>query len=218
MEFMSDGILEYLDGHCQPEPALLRKLDRETNLKVPYPNMLTGHLQGRFLAFISSLMKPRNILEIGTYTGYSALCLAEGLAKEGHLLTLDNNPEVEDIALRYFREAGLERSISRRQGNALEIIPTLNEKFDLIYLDANKENYPEYLSLLKEKLSVNGLMMADNTLWSGKVLEQGHPGDQETNGIKTFNRMVKDDPAIDALILPLRDGITLIRWKTPNKI
>ncbi len=213
---MNDELWEYLAGHCQPEPELLRRLDRETNLKVPYPNMLTGHLQGRFLAFISGLLKPKKVLEIGTYTGYSALCLAEGIAGGGSLITIDNNPEVEDIAMRYFREAGFENTISRLQGNALEILPTINETFDLIYLDADKENYPRYLSLCKEKLNPDGLLMADNTLWGGKVLEPGHPGDQETAGIKTFNRMVKDDPAIDALILPLRDGITLIRWKTAN--
>lgn len=211
MNFMNEEILSYLEDHTPAESELLRKLDRETNLTVPYPNMLTGHVQGRFLAFISQLLRPKKILEVGTYTGYSAICFAEGLARGGHIHTIDKNPEVEDIAIRYFREAGLQDIITRYQGDALEILPKLDGTFDLIFLDADKENYPGYLGILKEKLSPDGLLMIDNTLWSGKVLEKAHTGDQETQGIQKFNKMVMEDPELDSFMLPLRDGITLVR-------
>ena len=211
MNFMNEEILSYLEDHTPAESELLRKLDRETNLTVPYPNMLTGHVQGRFLAFISQLLRPKKILEVGTYTGYSAICFAEGLARGGHIHTIDKNPEVEDIAIRYFREAGLLDIITRYQGDALEILPKLDGTFDLIFLDADKENYPGYLGILKEKLSPNGLLMIDNTLWSGKILEKAHSGDQETQGIQKFNKMVMEDPELDSFMLPLRDGITLVR-------
>ncbi len=214
MSFLNEDILSYLEEHTPPEPELLKKLDRETNLKVPYPNMLTGHIQGRFLSFISKILRPKNILEIGTYTGYSAICFAEGLAPGGHIHTIDKNPEVEDIANRYFREAGLQDTITCHRGDALKIIPALDQKFDLIFLDADKENYPEYLGMLKEKLSPNGLMMIDNTLWSGKVIKKAHSGDHETQGIVLFNKMVKEDSELDSFLLPLRDGITLIRLKS----
>ena len=213
MEIINEDILEYIEDHVGEEPELLKRLDRETNLTVPYPNMLTGHLEGRFLSFISRVQRPRNILEIGTYTGYSAICLAEGLTPGGHIHTIDSNEEVEEIALRYFREAGLEDVITRHQGNARDIIPRLEGKFDLIFLDADKENYPHYLPLCKERLNSDGLLLVDNTLWSGKVLKEAHSGDFETKGIAAFNRLVKEDPDIEAFLLPLRDGVTMIRWK-----
>ena len=213
MEFINENILAYLEHHCQAEPELLNKLDRETNLTVPYPNMLTGHVQGRFLSFISKLLRPESILEIGTYTGYSAICLAEGLVKGGQLHTIDMNPEVEDIATRYILEAGLEGVVIQHQGNATDIIPVLKETFDIIFLDADKENYPEYLGICKAKLSPNGMLLVDNTLWDGKVLHRPHPGDQETTGIVKFNEMVKEDPELDYFMLPLRDGLTMIRLK-----
>lgn len=213
MEFLNEDILAYLEHHCPAEPELLKKLDRETNLTVPYPNMLTGHMQGRFLSFITKLLRPQNILEVGTYTGYSAICFAEGLAPDGHIHTIDQNPEVEDIAMRYFREAELQDVITRYDGNAMEIIPEMEMEFDLIFLDADKENYPNYLGLLKDKLSPNGLLMVDNTLWNGKVLHPAHSGDQETKGIQKFNKMVKEDPELDSFLLPLRDGISMIRLK-----
>lgn len=211
MNFLSEEIIGYLEKMNPNEPELLRKLDRETHLKVPFPNMLTGHLQGRFLAFISKMIRPGIILEVGTYTGYGTICLAEGLARHGHIHTIDQNPEVEEIAVRYFREAGLEDSITRHQGDARVIIPNMQDKFDLIFLDADKENYPVYLELLKGKLHPNGLLMADNTLWSGKVLSEAHPGDHETSAIREFNRRVAEDPELENFLLPLRDGITLIR-------
>ena len=213
MTFLNEDILAYLEHHCPDEPPLLKKLDRETNLTVPYPNMLTGHMQGRFLSFISKLLRPKNVLEIGTYTGYSAICFAEGLADGGHIHTIDKNPEVADIANSYFLEAGLENMIIRYEGDALEVIPNMKDTFDLIFLDADKENYPEYLALSKTKLKANGLLLVDNTLWGGKVLHKAHSGDQETQGISRFNQMVKDDPELDSFLLPLRDGITMIRLK-----
>lgn len=211
MEFLNEDILSYLEDNYPDEPKLLKELNRETNLKVPYPNMLTGHVQGRFLAFMSKLLRPQRILEIGTYTGYSAICFAEGLVPGGEIHTIDKNPEVEDIAVHYFRRAGMENIITLHQGDAIEIIPGLRGMFDIIFLDADKENYPNYLPLCKEKLSRQGLLMVDNTLWSGKVLEKAHSGDYETIGIASFNKMVKEDPDLESLILPLRDGITFIR-------
>jgi caffeoyl-CoA O-methyltransferase len=213
MEFLNEDILAYLEHHCPEEPAILKRLDRETNLTVPYPNMLTGHMQGRFLSFISKLLRPNNVLEIGTYTGYSAICFAEGLAAGGMIHTIDKNPELEDIANRYFKEAGLEDVITRYDGDALEIIPKMTESFDLIFLDADKENYPNYLKICKTKLSPNGLLLVDNTLWSGKVLQKAHSGDQETKGISLFNKMVKEDAELDSFMLPLRDGVTMIRFR-----
>jgi predicted O-methyltransferase YrrM len=213
MNFLNKDIIAYLEDHCPQEPELLNKLDRETNLTVPYPNMLTGHVQGRFLSFISKLLIPGSVLEIGTYTGYSAICLTEGLADGGQLHTIDMNPEVEEIARRYFREAGLQDVIVQYSGNALDIIPTMKESFDIIFIDADKEHYPDYLELALEKLNPRGLIMADNTLWGGKVLHRPLSGDRETQGIIRFNKMVKEDPGLESFLLPLRDGITLIRQK-----
>ena len=213
MNFLNEELIAYLEDHCPQEPELLNKLNRETNLTVPYPNMLTGHVQGRFLSFISKLLMPGSILEIGTYTGYSAICLAEGLADNGQLHTIDMNPEVEEIAGRYFREAGLQEVIVQYSGNALDIIPTMEETFDIIFIDADKEHYPDYLELALGKLNPRGLIMADNTLWDGKVMRKPQPGDRETQGIIKFNKMVKEDLELDSFLLPLRDGITLIRLK-----
>lgn len=211
MNFPSEEIISYIESLSPAESALLKRLDRETNLKVPYPTMLTGHVQGRFLAFMSRLLQPKRILEIGTYTGYSAICLSEGLAKEGELITLDKNPEVAEIALRYFKEAGLENVITRIEGDALKIIPELDGTFDLVFLDADKENYPNYLNIILDKLSPDGLLMVDNTLWSGKVTAPAHSGDSETQGIQKLNKMLSEDPKLESCLLPLRDGITLVR-------
>jgi predicted O-methyltransferase YrrM len=211
MSFLPEEFNEYIEGLLPPEAETLHKLDRETNLKVPYPNMLTGHVQGRFLAFMSRLLRPKRILEIGTYTGYSAICLAEGLAEKGELITIDKNPEVAGIAVRYFEQAGLGNVITRIEGDALEIIPSLEGTFDLVFLDADKENYPEYLDIVLEKLSPGGLIMIDNTLWGGKVLRPAHSGDRETEGIQKLNKMLSEDPKLESFLLPLRDGITLVR-------
>jgi predicted O-methyltransferase YrrM len=211
MNFPSEEILEYIEKLSPKEPELLNKLDRETNLNVPMPTMLTGHVQGRFLSFMSKMLRPGRILEVGTYTGYSAICFAEGLANGGSIHTIDYNEELEEIALRYFKEAGLEDVIKRFQGDAMEIIPGLEGKYELIFLDADKENYPNYLPMLKEKLAENGLLMIDNTLWSGKVLDPAQVGDKETKGIQKLNKMVAEDPELESFLLPMRDGITLVR-------
>jgi len=211
MSFLSEEINEYIEGLMSTEPEILKKLDRETNLKVPYPNMLTGHVQGRFLSFMSRMLRPKRILEVGTYTGYSALCLAEGLSNEGELVTIDKNPEVADIALRYFREAKLDDIITRIEGDALKVIPGLEGQFDIIFLDADKENYPEYLSIVLNKLSPGGLLMIDNTLWGAKVLKPAHTGDRETQGIQKLNHMISENPDLESYLLPLRDGVTLVR-------
>jgi len=212
MSFLPEEFNEYIEGLLPPESETLHKLDRETNLKVPYPNMLTGHVQGRFLAFMSRLLQPGRILEVGTYTGYSAICLAEGLLDGGEIITIDKNPEVAEIALRYFKEAGLGNVITRLEGNALEIIPTLEGTFDLAFLDADKENYPEYLGIVLNKLSPGGLLMIDNTLWGGKVLRPVHSGDLETQGIQKLNKMLSENPKLESFLIPLRDGITLVRF------
>lgn len=212
MSFLPEEFNKYIEGLMPTEPEILNKLDRETNLKVPYPNMLTGHVQGRFLAFMSRLLQPGRILEVGTYTGYSAICLAEGLSDGGEIITIDKNPEVAEIALRYFKEAGLENVITRLEGNALEIIPTLEGTFDLAFLDADKENYPEYLGIVLNKLSPGGLLMIDNTLWGGKVLRPAHSGDLETQGIQKLNKMLSENPKLESFLIPLRDGITLVRF------
>ena len=212
MSFLPEEFNKYIEGLMPTEPEILNKLDRETNLKVPYPNMLTGHVQGRFLAFMSRLLQPGRILEVGTYTGYSAICLAEGLSDGGEIITIDKNPEVAEIALRYFKEAGLGNVITRLEGNALEIIPTLEGTFDLAFLDADKENYPEYLGIVLNKLSPGGLLMIDNTLWGGKVLRPAHSGDLETQGIQKLNKMLSENPKLESFLIPLRDGITLVRF------
>lgn len=213
MNFPAEEIINYIESLSPPESELLNKLDRETNLKVPYPNMLTGHVQGRFLAFMGRMLRPKRILEIGTYTGYSAICLAEGLAEGGEIITLDKNPEVAEIAERYFKEAGLENVITRVEGDALKLIPDLDGSFDMIFLDADKENYPNYLDIILEKLSPGGLLMVDNTLWSGKVIDPAHSGDKETQGIQKLNKMLSENPKLESFLLPLRDGITLVRSK-----
>ena len=213
MNFPSEEIFEYIEQLTPEEPEILKKLDRETNLNVLMPNMLTGHVQGRFLAFMSRILRPKRILEVGTYTGYSAICFAEGLKEGGVIHTIDINDELEEIALRYFKEAGLQDIIKRIQGDALEIIPTLEGKYDLIFLDADKENYPNYLPMLKKRLAPDGLLMIDNTLWSGKVLDPAHSGDKETQGIQKLNKMVAEDPELESFLLPLSDGITLVHWR-----
>jgi len=213
MSFLPEEFNEYIEGLLPPESETLHKLDRETNLKVPYPNMLTGHVQGRFLAFMSRLLRPKRILEIGTYTGYSAICLAEGLADGGEIITIDKNPEVAGIAVRYFEQAGLGNVITRIEGDALEIIPSLEGTFDMVFLDADKENYPVYLDIVMKKLSPGGLLMIDNTLWGGKVLRPAHSSDSETQGIQQLNKMLSENPRLESFLLPLRDGITLVRQK-----
>jgi predicted O-methyltransferase YrrM len=206
-------IENYILEHIGSEDPVLQELDRETHLKVPGARMLSGHLQGQLLMLLSKMIQPERILEIGTFTGYSAICLARGLTQTGKLITIELDDELEDLAQKYFYKAGLQKNIIQLIGPALEIIPSLSETFDLVFLDADKREYVEYYNLVFEKVRSGGYIIADNTLWSGKVLHETSPGDAQTLGIIAFNEMIKNDSRVEKVILPLRDGITIIRKK-----
>ena len=210
MDFISEKIAEYLSQNSEKEPEILSKLNRETHQKVLQPRMLSGHIQGRFLSLISKIKQPLYILEIGTYTGYGTLCLAEGLADGGKIFTIDRNEELLKIQNKYFEESGNRDRIVQLTGNAIDILDNLNQTFDLIFIDADKENYVKYFQLVSEKLNPNGLIISDNVLWSGKVVE-GDNNDEETNTLKKFNRILNDDKKFETVILPLRDGISISR-------
>ena len=210
MDFISEKIAEYLSQNSEKEPEILSKLNRETHQKVLQPRMLSGHIQGRFLSLISKIKSPLHILEIGTYTGYGTLCLAEGLATGGKIFTIDRNEELLKIQNKYFEESGNRDRIVQLTGNAIDILDNLNQTFDLIFIDADKENYVKYFQLVSEKLNPNGLIISDNVLWSGKVVE-GDNDDEETITIKKFNRILNDDKKFETVILPLRDGISISR-------
>lgn len=209
MDFLPDDLQKYVEDHTSTESELLKKITRDTHAKVLMPRMLSGHVQGRFLSMISHLIKPKNILEIGTYTGYSAICLAEGLQSEGKLVTIDVNEELESRVRNYFQEAGLTEKIDYRIGDAAQIIPTLDVFFDVVFIDADKENYSKYYDLVFDKVNAGGLILADNVLWSGKVTKP--KPDKDTRALLEFNQKVMDDPRVENLLLPLRDGILMIR-------
>lgn len=213
MEFIERAIQFYAENHSEKEPELLQKLNRETFLKVPQPRMLSGHLQGRFLSMISKMKCPRTILEIGTYTGYSALCLAEGLASEGKLITIDPNEETNFFAKTYFEQSEYASKIELMQGQALNIIPQLQHSFDLVFIDADKRNYLNYFNAVIDKVASGGLIIADNVLWSGKVVQQTETMDADTKLIHEFNVYVSMDDRVEALLLPIRDGLMLLRKK-----
>lgn len=204
---------KYSEAHTTPESEILNKLNRETHIKLRMPNMLSGHLQGQFLRMISMMIKPETILEIGTFTGYSALCLAAGLKPGGILHTIDNNPELEDFAMRYFREAGLEGSIKLHIGEAADIIPGIAGPFDLVFIDADKENYILYFDLLLSRVPSGGWIIADNALWYGKVIYPEALTDRETAGIVAFNEYIMNHPAVENVLLPVRDGLMIMRKK-----
>ncbi len=207
---LAQKLEEYAKLISDPELPVLKRLNRETNAKILRPRMLSGHLQGKLLEFISLLKKPRRIIEVGTYTGYSAISLAQGLTYDGVLHTIDINPELEDFTRSFIVEAGLENKIVQHIGNALEIIPTINERFDLVFIDADKENYVNYLEMLLEKLEPRGIILADNVLWDGKVVLDPLPVDADTMGIVKFNEHVKTRKGIKKFILPFRDGLMVI--------
>jgi caffeoyl-CoA O-methyltransferase len=209
MDIIDPSIQEYAEQHTSGETALLKDLNRYTHANVLMPRMLSGHLQGRLLSLISKMIRPSAILEIGTYTGYSALCLAEGLVSGGKLVTIDINDELEVQLRKYFTDAGVAEKIDLRIGNAAQIIPSLDMKFDLAFIDADKENYSRYFDLVIDKLNLNGFILADNVLWSGKVV-QPNP-DKDTRAIVEFNKKVQADPRVENVLLPVRDGIMLIR-------
>ena len=209
MDFLPKEIEEFALAHTNSENKLLSKLNRETWSKVMMPRMLSGHMQGRILSMFSKLIQPQNILEIGTYTGYSALCLSEGLNKAGELHTIDSNEEVMQIANRYFTQSKYARNIIPHIGNALEIIPRLEKKFQLIFIDADKENYSNYFDLVFEKVAIDGIIIADNVLWSGKVVDKVK--DEETKALVAFSKKVHEDKRVENILLPIRDGLMICR-------
>ena len=213
MEFLPKEIDEYAVANSQNEPALLQQLYRETWQKVLVPRMLSGHFQGRILAMLSKLVQPTSILEIGTYTGYSALCLAEGLAKNGKLHTIDCNEELVDFQKKYFSKSNYNHQIKQYLGNALDIIPTINDTFDLVFIDADKSNYSNYFKLVIEKMNQGGIIISDNVLWSGKVVKNQDPKDKDTLALIAYNTMLKEDKRIETVLLPIRDGLSISRVK-----
>ncbi len=213
MIFLPNNINKYVEEHSQKEPDLLQQLNKETWQKVLNPRMLSGAFQGRVLSMISKLIKPTTILEIGTYTGYSALCLAEGLQKEGTIFTIDKNEELEDFTKKYFKKSPYQKQIEQLIGNALDIIPSLNEKFDLVFIDADKSNYIKYFNLIINKMNSGGVILSDNVLWSGKVVEEINPKDIDTKALVAYNELLNSDDRIETVLLPIRDGLTISRVK-----
>jgi predicted O-methyltransferase YrrM len=209
MDVIPVELQQYAEKHTTEENPLLKKINRETHAQILHPRMLSGQLQGRFLSMISCMLRPRVILEIGTYTGYSALCLAEGLQEKGKLITIDINEELHDRVSGYFRKAGLHDRVDYRIGDAIRIIPEITETFDLVYIDADKENYARYFDLVIDRVNLNGIILADNVLWSGKVLDA--KPDKDTRAIVDFNVKVHRDSRVENVLLPVRDGIMLMR-------
>jgi len=206
-----DAIYEYARQHSSPEDEVLAALNRETHLQTVYPNMLSGPLQGKFLEMISHLLAPRRILEIGTFTGYSAICMARGLAEGGLLHTIDMNDETMVIARKYIHLAAMDDKIILHTGNALDIMSNLQEIFDLVFIDADKPQYISYYNAVFDKLRVGGVILADNVLWGGKVLHENKFPDRETKGILDFNTFVSEDNRVEKIMIPLRDGLLMIR-------
>ncbi|MGB0880489.1 MAG: O-methyltransferase [Polaribacter sp.] len=213
MQFLPEEIDEYSVEHSQQEPKILQELSKETWQKVLNPRMLSGAFQGRVLSMISKLIQPKKILEIGTYTGYSAICLAEGLSEKGQLFTIDKNEELEELQQKYFQKSGYRNQIKQFIGDALEIIPTINEKFDLVFIDADKSNYINYFHLIIHKMNKGGIILSDNVLWSGKVIQTLDPKDEDTKTLLAYNKLLNSDERIETVLLPIRDGLTISRVK-----
>ena len=212
MDFLPEKINHYAESHTSLEGALLQKISRETHLHVLKPRMLSGHLQGRTLAMLSRMLQPENILEIGTYTGYASLCLAEGLSNTGQLVTIDINAELENRVKGYFQESVYKNQIQYLIGNALEIIPKLKQSWDLVFIDADKENYLTYYNLVLPNIKKGGIILADNVLWSGKVMDETQH-DHDTKKIREFNETIQSDDRVENVLLPIRDGLMIIRKK-----
>lgn len=213
MDFIDRKLDEYICAHTEAEPELLYELNRKTHLSVLQPRMLSGHFQGRVLSMLSHMIQPENVLEIGTYTGYSALCFAEGLKPNGKIITIDINEELEDLVKEYLVKAKVQDKVKCLIGDAIEIIPTLKEEFDIVFIDADKKNYCNYYNLVIDKVKSGGYIIADNVLWSGKVLEKYETLDSETQVIMDFNKLVHDDPRVQEVLLPVRDGLMIARKK-----
>ena len=213
MHFLPEKIDEYVVNHSQKEPQILQDLTRETWQKVLNPRMLSGAFQGRVLSMITKLINPKTILEIGTYTGYSALCMAEGLQEKGTLHTIDKNEELEELQHKYFEKSNYTDQIKQYVGNAIEIIPTIDEKFDLVFIDADKSNYINYFHLIIDKMNNGGIILSDNVLWSGKVVEELNPKDIDTKVLLEYNQLLNSNDRIETVLLPIRDGLTVSRVK-----
>ncbi len=209
---LDEALMHYCEEHSGEEDEILKELARETHLKVLKPRMLSGHLQGKFLNLMAKLTNAKNVLEIGTYTGYSSICMARGMAEDGKLLTIDINAELEDMVRKYIAKSGLDEKIQFIIGDAIEVLPQLDNSFDLIFLDADKENYENYYHLTVDRLRSGGVLLADNILWSGKVLAKNRKKlDKDTEAILRFNKLVNEDPRVENMILPFRDGIMMAR-------
>ncbi len=211
MHFLPENIDEYVVAHSAQEPAYLNNLTRETYQKVLQPRMLSGPYQGRVLSMISKLINPKTILEIGTFTGYSALCLAEGLQKEGILHTIDIKEELVDFQRKHFDTSPYGKHIKQHLGQALDIIPTLDVSFDLVFIDADKGNYIKYFNIIIDKMNPGGVILSDNVLWSGKVVEPLQEKDTDTKVLLEYNKLLNEDPRLETVLLPIRDGLTVSR-------
>nr|WP_314289659.1 O-methyltransferase [uncultured Capnocytophaga sp.] len=211
MHFLSEDLENYASEHTDNEPLLLQELSKRTHLTVLQPRMISGHLQGRFLSLLSKMIHPKTILEIGTYTGYATLCLAEGLPANGVLHTIDIKEELIDLQREFFDRSGYGSQIVQHLGKATDIIPTLNTTFDLVFIDADKQNYPLYFDLVIKKMNQGGIILSDNVLWSGKVVEEVKHNDKHTQALMAYNKKIKNDPRVETVLLPIRDGISLSR-------
>jgi caffeoyl-CoA O-methyltransferase len=211
MNSLNQALQKYIASHSSPEDPILAELDRLTHLKVLNPRMVSGHFQGKLLELFSRMISPESILEIGTYTGYSAICLAKGLSEQGKLITIEKNDEIISFAGKFIEKAGLTDKVEIISGDALDILPGLKSSFDLVFIDADKKEYAQYYDLIFEKVKKGGYIIADNVLWNGKVVEKTPPTDKETMGIKVFNEKILNDLRVEVLILPFRDGLSIIR-------
>ena len=211
MHFISQELEEYIEKHSQNEPELLAQLNKETYQKILLPRMLSGHFQGRVLSMLSKLIRPTNVLEIGTYTGYASLCLCEGLQENGQLHTIDIKEELVDFQRKYFDKSPWGNQIFQHLGEAISIIPNLDLKFDLVFIDADKENYLNYFEMIVPKMNKGGIILSDNVLWSGKVLEPLQKNDSSTEILIRYNELLKNDPRVETVLLPIRDGLTVSR-------
>ena len=211
MHFISEQLEDYVAQHSANEPEILQQLNKETHQKILQPRMLSGHFQGRVLSILSKIINPKHILELGTYTGYATLCLAEGMQENGTVDTIDINEELEEIQEKYFNLSDYKGQIIQHIGYATEIIPTLNKKFDLVFIDADKENYINYWNLIVPMMNKGGIILSDNVLWSGKVLEEVKKNDKSTPILLEYNKLVNEDPRVETVLLPIRDGLTVSR-------
>lgn len=213
MNFLPEKIDDYVLGHSQQEPEILVALSKETWQKVLNPRMLSGAFQGRVLSMISKILQPKTILEIGTFTGYATLCLAEGLSKKGKIITIDKNEELESLQNKYFEMSEFRSQIIQKVGNAMDIIPLIDEKFDLVFIDADKVNYENYFHLVIDKMNPGGIILSDNVLWSGKVVEELDSKDTDTKALLQYNKLLNKDERLETVLLPIRDGLTISRVK-----